>query len=218
LGAGNDIAVASIAPMADVGTVRGHLVKITVLLAIGAVVNIAAAWASALALDIGAAPVSELYTPLGPEHHWEVFRWDAAAGTRVVARCWHGMAPSPFNPGEPELLLPHWSNIDPPNRDAPEAVSHVGEAWGYPMRSMSCRFVSRPAADGTMTTDTSGIARLQSADRRGGSGLYLPTKPIWTGFSVNTVLYALAGLVVYGAMRDTSRRLRGRRTPDAVHP
>ncbi|MHC4275205.1 MAG: hypothetical protein ACYSUR_16275 [Planctomycetota bacterium] len=199
-------------------TVKGHLVKITALLAIGAVVNVATAWACALALDIGEASVSELYTPLGPEHHWEVFRWDAAPGTRVVARCWRGMGPSPYNPGAPELLLPRWTSIDPPDRDTPEAVSHVGEAWGYPMRSMSCGSVSRPAADGSLITATRGIARLQSSDRRGGAGLYLPTKPIWTGFSVNTVLYALVGLAVYGALRDSSRLLRRRRTPAAVRP
>jgi len=193
-------------------------VKITVLLAIGAVVNVATAWACALALDIGEASVSELYTPLGPEHHWEVFRWDSTPGTRVVARCWRGMAPSPYNPGAPELLLPRWTNIDPPDRNTPEVVAHVGEAWGYPMRSMSCRSVSRPAADGSLITTTSGIARLQSADRRGGAGLYLPTKPIWTGFSINTVLYALVGLAVYGAIRDSSRLMRGRHTPAAVRP
>ena len=78
---------------------------------------------------------------------------------------------------------------------------------------MSCRSVSRPTADGSLITTTRGIARLRSADRRGGAGLYLPTKPIWTGFSVNTVLYALVGLAVYGALRDSSRLMRGRRRP-----
>jgi hypothetical protein len=190
--------------------VRRHLVRIAVLLAIGAVINVATAWACALMFDIGAAPAWELYTPLGAEHHWEVFRWDGGPGTRVVSRCWAGLAPAPHNLGWPEELLPGWMSIDPPDRDAPVIVSRIGEAWGYPMRSMSCRSESRPAADGTMTTATSGVARLRPADRRGGRGLYLPLNPVWIGFSVNTALYALLGLVVCAAGRDLGRLVRRR--------
>jgi hypothetical protein len=195
--------------------VRSRFLWITLSLAIGAVINVAAAWTCALAADIGAASASELYTPLGPEHHWEVFRWDSGPGTRVFSNCWSGMPPAPFNAGPPETLLPGWMNIDPPDQDAPEVVSHIGEAWGYPMRSMSCRTESRPVADGTVTT-TSGVVRLRSAEHRGGRGLYLPMTPIWAGFSVNTVLYALLGLVVYAAARDLSRLVRRRRDRDSI--
>jgi hypothetical protein len=190
--------------------VNGRLVKITVLLAIGAVLNVATAWACALVLDIGAASPSALYTPLGTEHHWEVFRWDNAPGTRVLSRQWGGMGPAQFNPGQPEALVPGWMSIDPPDRDAPEDVSQVGEAWGYPMRSMSCSSESRSVAGGPLTTTSGGIARLRPAERRGGRGLYLPLHPIWAGFSVNTVLYALVCMVIFAAARDVTRVIRRR--------
>jgi hypothetical protein len=184
-------------------------------LAIGAVINVATAWSCALALDLGAAPTFELYTALGAEHHWEVFRWEDGPGTRVLSRCWSGTAPAPYNAGDPENLLPGWMDIDRPRPDAPEDISHIGEAWGYPMRSMSYRSVSRPLA-GKTSTATSGLVLLRSAERRGGRGLYLPVTPIWAGFSVNTLLYALVGLVVYAVARDLVRMVRRRRDGDSM--
>ena len=55
------------------------------------------------------------------------------------------------------------------------------------------------------------VARLRPAQRPGGRGLHLPLHPIGTGFWVNTVLYALLGLVVYAAARDVIRVVRRRR-------
>ena len=55
------------------------------------------------------------------------------------------------------------------------------------------------------------VARPGPAQRPGGPRLYLPLHPIWTGFGVNTALYALLDLVVYAAARDVIRVVRRRR-------
>ena len=45
---------------------------------------------SRVALDRGDGRISELYAQLPGERHWEVYRWDNAAGTRVFSKCWTG--------------------------------------------------------------------------------------------------------------------------------
>jgi hypothetical protein len=184
------------------------LLKIAALLVIGAALNVTTAWACALAVDIGDAPARELYAALGSENHWEVFRWDRGAGTRVMSYCWNGRAPAPCNPGRPETLLAHWGSIDPPEPAAPALVSRIDEAWGFPMRSMLGRFESRPTADGTASVTRRGVLSLRPAEPGGERGLYLPLIPIWTGFLVNTALYALVVLVACAGVRDLSRSAR----------
>ena len=185
--------------------------KIPVVIVIAAALNVATAWACALVVDIGAAPVREFYTALGGENHWEVFRWDRGTGTRVLSYCWSGRAPALCNPGRPETLLPHWGSIDPPDPDAPDIVSRIDEAWGFPMRSMLGRFESRPTADGTALMTRTGVISFRPAEPGGERGLYLPLIPVWTGFLVNTAVCALVVLVVYAGVRDLGRMARRRR-------
>jgi hypothetical protein len=187
------------------------LPRITVCLALGAVVNVATAWACALVFDVGAATASELYTLLGPGHHWEVFRWSGGPGTRVLSRSWTGMPPVQYNPGEPEWLIPGWMGVDLPDPDAREDVAQVWEGWGFPMASMSCRSVARTAADGSFTTTPRGVLQVRPPSRPGARGLYVPLIPIWTGFSINTVFYALLVFAASAAARDLSRFVSRRR-------
>ena len=95
-------------------SVRQHLLMATGLVAIGAALNVAMAWTSALSVDLGHQSVAELYATVGDEHHWDVYRWKCISGTRVLSRCWLGFASGPYNHGDPADLVPHWSRIETP--------------------------------------------------------------------------------------------------------
>ena len=197
--------------MADVIDVKRRLLTIAGLLAAGAALSVAVAWTSALTLDVSHGRLTELYTELGQEHHWEIYRWDNAPGTRVFSRTWYGFAPGPYNNGDPADLLASWGRTVPPDPDTPEVVSYIDEAWGFPFRSVACRTVSRPTPEGRHTTVSSHVLRLTKPRRPGGSSLYLPLRPVWGGLAVNSLLYALLVLVIYAVARDIRRAIRRRR-------
>lgn len=160
---------------------------VAVFLVLGAALNVAVAWTCAATMDIGRGTVLELYSPVNGTDHWEVFRWDRTAGTRVLSRCWAGTGPAEFNPGDPTLLLARWGTIEAPGAVAARDLSQIDEAWGYPMRSMARRFDSSLA---------------------GGMPQRPPLEPLWTGFTVNTIVFALASMVVYALLRDGGAILR----------
>lgn len=174
-------------------------------LALGAVINVAVAWGCATVLDLGHGRVSELYVELPGERHWEVFRWDNAAGTRVLSKCWTGFAPGPYNPGEPQDLLAWWGRIEPPDSTG----AAIDEGWGLPLRTMSLHTVTEAAPGRTVETPAIGVFRVTMP--RG--VVHLPLVPVWGGFLVNTVVYALAVIVAWAAMRDLVRAI-GRRARD----
>ncbi len=190
---------------------KRRLLAIAALVAAGTLLNLIVAWTGALTMDVSRGRLTELYTELGSDHHWEIYRWDNAPGTRVFSRTWSGLAPGPYNNGDPADLLAAWGRTAPPDHDAPEVVSCIDEAWGVPFRSMACRTVSRPTPEGRFTTVSSHVLRLTEPRRPGGSGLYLPLRPAWGGFAVNSLLYALLALVIYALARDLTRAVRRRR-------
>jgi hypothetical protein len=170
----------------------------------GVVTNVTVAWGSAATLDIGRGRISELYTELPGERHWEVFRWDNAAGTRVLSKCWTGFAPGPYNHGEPRDLLASWGRIEPP--DATGAA--IDEGWGLPFRAMSLHTGSEPGPGGDIETPEVGVLRVTLPGSVGGSALHLPVAPLWGGFLLNTVVYTLAIVVAWAAARDLVRAIR----------
>jgi hypothetical protein len=121
------------------------------------------------------------------------------------------MMPSPVNFGRPQELLPRWGRINVPDPAVRENRSQVVEAWGVPMRCLSCTVSTRPAPDGGSMSTTTGVMWLRASDAPGARGFYLPWRPIWTGIVVNTALYALACMVVYAVVRDIIIRTRRRR-------
>lgn len=182
-----------------------RLLKLVLLAAVGAALNLAVAWGGAATLDVGDGEVRELYARLGDGNHWEVYRWERWAGTRIMSRCWNGSAEGPFNAGEPETLLASWGAIKPPNSGRPNLVNSIDEAWGFPMRSMKCHLVSRPAGKGEVTV-SAGIARIGEGPDR----VALPLQPVWTGFAVDSAVYGLACFAAFAGLRDLARAVRGR--------
>ncbi|MHC4422958.1 MAG: hypothetical protein ACYS1E_20550 [Planctomycetota bacterium] len=176
-------------------------------LALGAVINVAVAWGCAAAFDLGHGRISELYAELPGERHWEVFRWDNAAGTRVFSKCWTGFAPGPCNHGEPQDLLASWGRIEPPDLTG----AAIDEGWGLPLRTMSLHIVTEPAPGRAVETPAIGVLRVTMPRSVGGATIHLPALPLWGGFLLNTVIYALAVVVAWAAIRDLVRAIERRR-------
>lgn len=157
---------------------------IVVLLAAGALINTSIALTCASRCDVSKGRQLELYTPLGESHHWEVFRWQSPAGSRIMSRVWEGRGPAECNEGDPGILLSGWGGITAPDPAAPQAGSQIDEGWGVPLRSIG--------------------RHLQADDSDRPASL----EPLWVGFAADTVVYSLAVLVLYALGRDACRALR----------
>ena len=173
-----------------------------IVAALGAMLNLAVAWTCALTINLGNGQVSELFTDIGPDHHWEVYRWDTFAGTRIMSRCWKGNAPGPVNHGDPADHLSIWGTIDTPTAPLPRVRSEIDEGWGFPMRSMGCYFTVQSTTDGEPRSHNTGVLSIRKSNGVGESGLYLPMTPLWLGSVLNTIVYALVIVAVHGAVRD----------------
>ncbi len=176
--------------------------RLLIVAAVGAVLNVAVAWTCALTMDLGRGQVSELFADIGPDHHWEVYRWDNLAGTRVMSRCWRGFAVGPFNHGDPADHLTFWGRIGRPTAPMPNVRSEIDEGWGLPMRSMACYFTAQSTTDGEPESHNSGVFSIRKSSGIGERGLHLPMTPLWLGSVVNTIVYALVIVAVHGALRD----------------
>ena len=195
---------------------KRHLKIATGLTVLGAVLNIAVAWTCSVSMDLGRGTISELYAEVGLEHSWEVYRWDNAAGTRILSRCWRGFAPGPYNRGDPATLLSSWGRIVAPSEPLPASRSGVDEGWGFPMRSVGCHYDLVWTDQGETSTSDAGVLRLRTSTGPGDRGLYLPVKPLWTGFVINTIVYALTVIAIHGVVRDAARAIRRRRATTAA--
>ena len=176
--------------------------RVFIVAAVAAVLNLTVAWGCALAFDLGHGQVSELFADVGPDHHWEVYRWDAFAGTRIMSRCWIGGAAGPFNHGDPADHLSFWGKIDRPTAPLPKFRSEIDEGWGLPMRSMGCYFTVQSTTDGEPESHRTGVLSFRKSTGIGNPALYLPMTPLWLGSAVNTIVYALVIVAVHGALRD----------------
>ena len=173
-----------------------------IVAALGAMLNLAVAWTCALTINLGNGQVSELFTDIGPDHHWEVYRWDTFAGTRIMSRCWKGNAPGPVNHGDPADHLSIWGTIDTPTAPLPRVRTEIDEGWGFPMRSMGYYFTVQSTTDGEPRSHKTGVLSIRKSNGVGESGLYLPMTPLWLGSVLNTIVYALVIVAVHGAVRD----------------
>ncbi len=185
---------------------------------IGAVLNVAVAWTCAVTMDLGRGTISELYAEIGLEHSWEVYRWDNMAGTRVMSRCWRGFAPGPYNDGDPADLLTSWGRIVAPSDPLYPSRSEIDEGWGFPMRSVGCHYALLWTARGDRSATEAGVLKLRASAGPGDRGLYLPLKPLWRGFVINTLVYALVVVAIHGAARDVTRTIQRRRAAAAAEP
>jgi hypothetical protein len=168
---------------------------VAILLVLGAVINLAVAWACGQR----AADYTKRTThPLSPaELKW----WDERAPEGFPPRP-VGVADS-YGLGLTQSLL--WEL-------EPEASSNLGAnvaRWraGWPLRAMERSRWVQPARLIVVERDTAHLRRAWGARR-----VLLPTRVLWPGFAVNTAFYALlAGAAVAAviAVRRVMRRKHG---------
>jgi len=175
--------------------------RLLIVAALGAVLNLAVAWSCALTTDLGHGQVSEVFADIPPEHHWEVYRWDTVAGTRIMSRCWTGFIPGDYNHGDPAEQLSGWGRIQTPTAPLAKSRTQIDEGWGLPMRSMGCAFAVQWTTDGKDSIKT-GVLSIRKSGGVGEPSLYLPMTPWWVGSVLNTIGYALVIVAVHGAVRD----------------
>ncbi len=180
--------------------------RVAVCLIVGAIVNVAVAWACVC------------WSPIGSFSDVEERAWAApvpdgwpATASPIAAR---GLGLTDTNSSS-------WGNVP---ADA-ERKRGDSEQWvlsaGWPRRSLFCErhrvrtrgpslfSVPYPAPESW----TEGLSIPEWVPWQERDFRYLPTRPIWAGFAINTVFYGGAvGLVWFGlgAARQAVRRWRGR--------
>ena len=214
---------------------KRRTVKVIVFLLLGAIVNVAVAWARGATANRWFAP-QLVVTRLDNGTDWFVYRDESLAMTRIVL-CVCG---SPFNDlsgvatqQPPQNLFSTWSRIRvpilPSDSDfkirtiAGSSVMSapmqtiVDEALGWPFRSMWCGwgdpsvFSFGPSLSAPAPI-VDGI-ELRRPDALGTGSSAIPYSPLWPGFAINTIIYAAVLWLVFcagpGIVRRRVRRGRG---------
>jgi hypothetical protein len=193
-------------------------IRIFVFLLLGAIVNVAVAWGLAV-FDVlpdrasrgglGGSPVN-----------WVDQEWEAPGGYRLWCE-WSTTGQLPYDGHvgfRPAELIRDWSPVP---RDTPDRVlrshsaklvweRHVLDARGWPMLSL---LSWQRLTEASRYVDVIGIEIGQMGSRlvAGQSG-FLPTRPIWPGFAINTVFYAAVLWMLFAApfaLRKWRRIRRG---------
>ena len=200
---------------------RRRVLTILALLVAGAVVNVAVAWGCASRSIQRSWTISarEGYSRIESVGFWRVFGTDSFGRVRIRswwAFEWSGGITVNLNLPAARDLLPKWTDVvdhlepgDINNADV------VAEATGWPFLAMFAHYELAPGEP-----DQSGKYFFPIRSPRGivisDAGdlclLILPTRIIWPGFAINTILYAVVlWLLIPGpfALRRLVRRRRG---------
>ncbi len=196
---------------------KRRLTKLVVFLLLGAIVNVAVAWACALLVDFREAE-AVVGGAKGRRGDWVIWHHDTGSALRVRALPVSGNNIEEYEqyPLHPSLL-PTWgplaAQVRQQTRDEP--FVRVADAYGWPRHSMWCAFAWNTEQWPNVITDPR-LSTLVITSPMG--GFYeltlraLPLRPIWPGFAVNTLLYtAILWLVICGpyTVRRMIRRRRG---------
>lgn len=183
-------------------------VKIVVFLLLGAVVNVAVAWACAAWVD---PYLGEHYQADMDEGVWAVEK-GSGLGLIVVLSWWWGNegAAKGTPPRAVEKHLPTWAPPTPVDSTLAKTVdtSRTDIAAGWPYLALAGEAIVRYApgpARRPLSVQASGIEI--SAFGLGERYRLLPLKPLWPGFWLNTILYALVTVALWLCIGEGSRRI-----------
>jgi hypothetical protein len=195
---------------------KRRLAKLLVFLLLGAIVNVAVAWGSAVSVSMYGEPDD---CAIGRLHNarwslWSVLLFSKVGSDFCYSTLYSDRRHQPPS-DSPGAIVPEWF----PDHLAwtTEARAHVlaGEARGWPCRALRALWEIdlRDGVNGHRVV--SGID-LISFPWRTPVGVtlprILPLRPIWPGFAINTIFYAAALWVVFlipGMIKRTRRRFRG---------
>ena len=211
------------------------VVKLTTFLVFGVLVNIALTWLCALTLDPSIASI-ERATTLQAGVRWQVTRADRAgitwcASLRLpevaVSNPFGGLPPTAQS--DPQQLAPAWTGFDHPTDEfltgspdgpfGPVVEQRIVDGRGWPMTAMWSELDSRVLYSESAWRSglvRGGIRTSLPPWRITALGYdqqprVLPLRPVWTGFAINSVLFAavLWTPFVPFTLRRLIRRKRG---------
>lgn len=197
---------------------KGRLRKLVLFVLIGAIVNIAVAWASSVLIgfvdtnsDIRAYRSSIVGAwNVETYHRFSAFRVDWFRSRKSTPN--YSVGPLP------EDLVPIWIGYDPELNENRRVEIWDAEARGWPLLALWSKPRSwYEALDGTRHhLPTEGAIELPLSPFTDGMGdvmpKVLPLRPIWPGFSINTTLYAAIVWMLWSSpfvVRRFIRRKRG---------
>ena len=196
---------------------KRRLVKIIVFLLLGAVVNVAVAWASSI--FIGFADTSSDIRAIrgSPAGGWFVETYHRFSAFRVEWFHTRDLTVNQIEGPSPVDLVPTWIVYDPELNENRSMELWEAEARGWPLLALWSKPRSwYEALDGTRHhLPTEGAIELPLSPFTGGMGVMpkiLPLRPIWPGFAINTLFYAVIVWLLWSspfAARRFIRRKRG---------
>ena len=197
---------------------KGRLRKLVLFVLIGAIVNIAVAWASSVLIgfvDTNSDIRAYRSSIVGA---WNVETYHRFSAFRVVWLRSRKSTPNYSVGPLPEDLVPIWIGYDPELNENRRVEIWDAEARGWPLLALWSKPRSwYEALDGTrQDIPTEGAIELPLSPFTGGMGYLskvLPLRPIWPGFAMNTLFYAVIVWVLWSspfAARRFIRRKRGR--------
>ena len=186
-------------------------------LLVGVVLNVAVAWVCTAGLSPA---FTEHSSDNDPGRYWFVNQLKYIGLTSIQSSWssgWGRKAGRP--PAAVERLLPNWVPRTPPNPSLDSNVesSSIDEASGFPYLAMASRGLVRFAGDPprVLQSEVHGL-ELSPFGPYGGDGQALPLRPLWPGFAINTLCYALLSALLWllivqgsGRFRRLLRRRRG---------
>ena len=217
---------------------KRRLLTIAVFLLLGAVVNVAVAWGSALCVNVseGARDIVDEWDFSKEYGGFIASRWRRASAERVSVVYYSFRDGSPgVNKYEVEDLIPKWglrclldvpaaSQYAPLNDDDFRTIDARGwpflGLWGgvqepNPNTTFGPRAPSRTYY-ALVWNDGQPLTNRMAAERH----VVLPLRPIWPGFASNTIFYAALLWLLIGALFVLRRFLRLKRglCPKCAYP
>ncbi|MCH8823268.1 MAG: hypothetical protein IH984_07135 [Planctomycetes bacterium] len=210
---------------------KRRIIKLAVFILLGAIVNVAVAWASALWVDAMAPKYfpAQLRGNTAANHpRWGVLVTPEFSSTHVqssASRKPPARSPLPPNATKDEIdawlagkairvpkdiiEVPYWSRTSkPPKESDYEAMGLWEEARGWPMRSLVWYYSHR-------FSDSIEIKRwsIELSGTQGPIGLprALPLRPIPLGFVINSLIYALCIWILFAVKANLRRITRSKR-------
>ena len=190
--------------------------KLVVFLLLGAIVNVAVAWASSVLIGF-----AETNSDIRAYRSSTVGAWNVETYSRISAFRVDWLRSRKSTPNHsvgplPEDLVPIWIAYDPELNENRKVELWDAEARGWPLLALWSKPRSwYEALDGTRHhLPTEGAIELPLSPFTGGMVFYpkvLPLRPIWTGFASNTLFYAVILWMLWSSPFAATRFIRRRR-------
>ena len=202
---------------------RKIIIRVIVFVALGAIVNVAVAWAFALALNIHASPRAHqsfgiTFPDADDFNFWIAQRTSVTGATRI--RCsWPSTIANSSTPLSADDVVAGWLPLVIAERRGADTI--IMDARGWPtlsMFSVAIEDTARVAGPYWRTVYEYRGAMVASEWPSVRAPQFLtirpvPLSPLWPGFAINTIFYAAVLWVVWltpGFVRRRIRHFRGR--------